>query len=159
MKQTSINLLTVIQQAMHLLRNISDDDASVKPAPGKWSQKEIIGHLLDSACNNQQKFVRTMLEDENHFPPYAQDEWVGAQRYNDADWHDLLSLWEAYNIQLAHIIRNIPEDALQNKIFIVDKGPFTLGFIAADYVEHMKHHLKAVLPDANFLSNYFKMIY
>jgi hypothetical protein len=159
MTGVSLNLLAVVQQSMPLLRNIPDEDASAKPAPGKWSRKEIIGHLLDSACNNQQKFVRTILEDENYFPPYAQDEWVDAQRYNDADWQDLLNLWEAYNIQLAHLIKNIPDNALQNKIFIGDKGPYTLGFIAADYVEHMKHHLMAVLPEANFLSNYFKMIY
>lgn len=159
MKRISVHLLNTIQQSLPLLTNITDEQASVKPAPGKWSAKEIIGHLLDSACNNQQKFVRTILHSDHHFLPYAQDEWVAAQHYNKAAWHNLLNFWEAYNLQIAHVIQNIPELALQNRLFIGDKGPYTLEFITGDYVEHLKHHLKVILPQADFLSNNFEMVY
>lgn len=159
MKHTALQLLNTMQQALPLLRTITDADASIKPAPDKWSKKEIIGHLIDSAANNHQKFVRTTMHAKLDFPPYAQDEWVAVQRYNDASWQNILNLWEDYNIHLSHIIQHLPEDALQNTIFIGGKGPFTLEFIAQDYVEHLKHHLKAVLPEAEFLSNYFKNVY
>ncbi|WP_276133532.1 DinB family protein [Polluticoccus soli] len=159
MKHTATQLLNTMQQALPLLRTIADAEASIKPAPGKWSKKEIIGHLVDSAANNQQKFVRTIMHTEHDFPPYAQDEWVAVQRYNDASWQNILNLWEDYNIHLAHIIQHLPADALQHTISIGGKGPFTLEFIAQDYVEHLKHHLKAVLPEAEFLGNYFKNVY
>lgn len=159
MKHTATRLLNTMQQALPLLRTIGNAEASVKPAPGKWSKKEIIGHLVDSACNNHQKIVRTIQQAEHDFQPYAQDEWVALQHYNDASWQNILNLWEDYNIHLAHIIQHLPEDALQHTIFIGGKGPFTLEFIAQDYVEHLKHHLKAVLPEAEFLSNYFKNVY
>ncbi|MCD6062251.1 MAG: hypothetical protein K0R82_162 [Flavipsychrobacter sp.] len=159
MKHTATQLLNTMQQALPMLRMISDTDASVKTAPGKWSHKEIIGHLIDSACNNQQKFVRTIIKAEHDFLPYAQDEWVALQRYNEAPWQNIVNLWESYNLHLAHVIRHLPEEALQHTIFIDGKGPFTLEFIAQDYVAHLKHHLKAVLPQAEFLSNYFKNIY
>ena len=159
MKNTAAQLLNTLQQALPMLRSIDEDTASLKPAPGKWSPKEIIGHLIDSAGNNQQKFVRTIMHAEHEFPPYEQDEWVALQHYNDAPWQNILNLWEDYNIHLAHIIQHLPEEALQHKIFIGGKGPYTLEFLAQDYVEHLKHHLKAILPQAEFLSNYFKNIY
>lgn len=159
MKTTATQLLNTIQQALPLLRNINETEASAKPAPGKWSHKEIIGHLVDSAANNHQKFVRTITHAQHDFPPYEQDEWVALQYYNIAPWHNILNLWEDYNVHLAHIILHLPEHALQHTITIGSKGPFTLEFIAQDYVEHLKHHLKAVLPEAGFLSNYFKNIY
>jgi hypothetical protein len=159
MKNVSTGLLHTIRQVMPLLRSIPEATASEKPAPNKWSYKEIIGHLLDSACNNQQKLVRTILQPEHHFLPYAQDEWVAAQHYQDADWLTLLNFWEQYNIHIAHIIAHIPEASLSHKIYINDKGPYTLEFIAGDYVEHLKHHLLAILPAAEFLRNGFKMVY
>lgn len=159
MKSTATQLLSTLQQAMPLLRHITEEQASVRPAPGKWSYKEIIGHLLDSACNNQQKFVRTILQDGHDFPPYGQDEWVAAQHYQEARWQTLLNLWEDYNVHLAHIIQHLPEAALQHRILIGGKGPFTLEFLANDYVEHLKHHLKAVLPEAAFLTSHYKTVY
>ena len=159
MKTTATQLLNTIQQALPLLRNINETEASAKPAPGKWSHKEIMGHLVDSAANNHQKFVRTIMHAQHDFPPYEQDEWVTLQYYNIAPWQNILNLWEDYNIHLALVIQHLPEDALQHTITIGGKGPFTLEFIAQDYVEHLKHHLKGIFPEAGFLSSYFKMVY
>lgn len=159
MKRTAVHLLNTIQLSLPLLSGMTDEQASVKPGAGKWSAKEIIGHLLDSACNNQQKFVRTILYNNHHFPPYTQDDWVASQHYNEAGWQNLLNLWEAYNLHLAHIIQHIPAEALQHQLFIGGKGPYTLEFIAGDYVEHLKHHLRTLLPEADFLSNTFQMVY
>lgn len=147
------HLLATIQKALPLLRQISDVEASVKPHPDKWSKKEILGHLIDSASNNQHKFVRTMqAEAQISFVGYAQNDWVEAQQYNKADWNDLISFWENYNRHLAHIIQYTPTEKRENKISIEGSQPFTLGFIMTDYVEHLKHHLKQILPEAGFVS-------
>jgi hypothetical protein len=158
MQQAAHSLIQVAEQALPLLQNISNEAASARPQPGKWSYKEIIGHLIDSACNNQQKFVRCMMQDGVDFVPYQQDEWVAAQRYNKADWNELLLEWFHYNRHIAHIIRHADAALLDNKIYIGGKGPFTLGFIMPDYVEHLKHHLKTILPEATFLHSNFKMV-
>src|SRR5262245_3901266 len=71
-----------------------------RPAPGKWSIAEVVGHLVDSASNNHQRFVRGRWRDALTFAEYAQDDWVVAQRYQDADWKELLDLWRAYNLHL-----------------------------------------------------------
>lgn len=159
MKQVAGHLNETLDKALPLLKAIAEDTATAKSGPGKWSHKEIIGHLTDSAANNHQKFLRTMAADEVEFPAYEQNYWVSSQHYNERDWRDLLSFWEQYNRHLAHIMMHIPEATLQNSLYIGDKGPFMLEFIVADYVEHLKHHLKAILPQADFLQSNFRMVY
>jgi hypothetical protein len=159
MKETATHLTATIKQALPLLMGMDEAHASTRPAQGKWSPKEIIGHLVDSAGNNQQKFVRAMREDGVQFPNYEQDFWVSAQHYNEEPWNELILLWEHSNYHLAHVIHHIPAAALKHTISIGASGVFTLEFMAKDYTEHLKHHLKSLFPQAGFLSNYFKMAY
>ena len=89
------DLEKAVEAAFRSLSVLPDDAAARRPSPGKWSPKEIIGHLIDSASNNHQRFVRAQLQDDLVFPGYAQDEWVAAQRYQDGPWRELLELWRA----------------------------------------------------------------
>jgi hypothetical protein len=154
MKNVADNLREILRTIGPLLDDISDEAASQRPGDGKWSKKEILGHLIDSACNNQQKFVRGMAGGDSVFPGYEQDLWVDSQKYNSADWHDLLALWKAYNMHLAHVIENVPFACLENSITIEGHGTFSLRFIMEDYVEHLKHHLNQILPDLEFSTSY-----
>ncbi|MBS1774613.1 MAG: DinB family protein [Bacteroidetes bacterium] len=159
MQEASNHLTETIHAAILLLQEISDEKASIKPQPNKWSYKEIIGHLIDSANNNIQKFIRTIENNGHHIPPYHQNEWVAIQNYNGREWNSILKLWFDMNEHIAHIMKTIPEASLNNELYIGDKGPFTLSFIVTDYTEHLKHHLKSILPDTSFLNSTFKMIY
>jgi chemotaxis regulatin CheY-phosphate phosphatase CheZ len=158
MKSTANHLKGIIDQVLPLLQNINDEQASLKPRPGKWSKKEILGHLIDSACNNQQKFVRTMAQSHLEFVGYAQNHWVTAQNYQKMDWHVLIAFWQAYNLHLAHVIENVNEKVLQNTILIEGAGPFTLEFIMKDYAEHLKHHLRQIVPEVG-LQSIFENVY
>jgi DinB superfamily len=160
MKETAQYLRKTIQELKPFLLDITEKGATLKPNPAKWSKKEIIGHLIDSACNNQQKFVRLLQNtvDEGNpvnngkgvsldFVGYAQDNWVAVQHYQEASWENLVNLWVVYNLHIAHIIEHANPAALKNTITINGVGNFRLDFIMRDYVEHLKHHLKVVLPD------------
>ncbi|RYU96604.1 DinB family protein [Emticicia agri] len=158
MKAVADYLCQTLQEVLPLLQVISEEDASIKPQPNKWSKKEILGHLIDSATNNQHKFVRTMAQPHIDFVGYAQDFWVAEQRYNHRNWKEIINFWYAYNLHIAHIIESVNPAYLSNTISIEGSGPFTLAFIMEDYVEHLKHHLKAILPDASITSK-FQNIY
>lgn len=158
MKEVAQNLRNIIKQIVPQLKAISNDDASIKPRPEKWSKKEIIGHLIDSASNNQQKFVRIMQQPHLDFVGYQQDFWVASQKYNQVDWLVVVGLWSFYNYHIAHIIESVDPSVLDNTISISGSQPFTLRFIMTDYAEHLKHHLKQILPKAG-LESQFENVY
>jgi hypothetical protein len=136
-------LKTIVSEVSSKLNSVSDHDAKAKPAPGKWSKKEIIGHLIDSASNNHQRFVRGQFTDELTSPSYEQDNWVSIQVYNERDWPEIINLWKFYNLHLADIMKRIPAEKLNVKCRIGENKnePVTLGFIAEDYLRHLKHHV------------------
>jgi hypothetical protein len=116
-----------------------------KPSPHKWSKKEIIGHLIDSAQINLQRFVRCTYE-ENFKLTYDQVEWVQAQRYQEANIQDLISLWDMLNEQIARVLTKYPPDRLSARCDNNKTSPtlHTVEFLAQDYVDHLKHHLNQV---------------
>jgi hypothetical protein len=148
-----------LERAVHRatvdLRAISDDQSATPPAPGKWSPREIIGHLIDSASNNHQRFVRGQLQDDLVFPGYAQDAWVAAQRYQDAPWGELVTLWRAFNLHIVRVMAAVPDEtrtrprarhSLHEIGFEIEPdAPARLDDLMRDYVAHLVHHLRQVL--------------
>lgn len=116
-----------------------------RSAHGKWSKKEILGHLIDSAINNLKRFTEIQQESQPYIlVPYPQDHLVAVNHYQEASLPHLLQLWQSLNRQVVYVIKNIPTDKLD---YLVDISPQThemktLGWLIADYVEHMEHHLK-----------------
>ena len=138
------DLLHTVDAALPELRSISESEAARPRAPGKWSPKQVMGHLIDSASNNHQRFVRAQQGPDLVFPPYAQEHWVACQHYADRSWDDIVTLWHAYNRHLAHVVSRIPEDRRHVACTIESGGPVTLGFLAHDYGVHLRHHLAQV---------------
>ena len=144
MKEIAQRLEAVIDEAAHKLFDITEAESELRPAPGKWSKKEIIGHLIDSASNNHQRFVRAQENPNLSISGYTQDFWVSCQRYQDEPWKTLVALWTAYNTHLAHLISNVPADCTDHLCTIGSDEPVTLKWLADDYVKHAEHHLKQI---------------
>ena len=145
MKDIARQIRSLISTAEPQLSRMNHDEMGFKPAPHKWSKKEILGHLIDSAANNHQRFVRAVNKVAGQFPTYDQDEWVRIQRYNEMSWSFLISFWSAYNSHLCHIIECIPEDAESSPCNIGKEEPVTLEFVVKDYLRHLQHHLKDMI--------------
>lgn len=141
MKELSLKLLSVIDAAEPKLRKTNAADTTKPVLAGGWSRKQLIGHLIDSASNNHQRFVRAALQASLDFPGYEQDDCVRVQAPQEGDWELLVSLWAAYNRYLAHVIAHLPESKLGTLCRIGAEEAVTLDFLAKDYVRHLLHHL------------------
>ena len=124
------------------LKQLSEDDLSFKPSPAKWSGKELLGHLIDSAQNNIRRFVVAQYE-ERPFIVYAQEAWVAAANYQNYACKDLIDLWILINKHVIAILKNMPEAAQSNEVITGDVHSLT--WLAADYNKHLLHHLHQVL--------------
>jgi DinB superfamily len=155
MQDYARRLLLVIEETAPRLLAMDDDASGRHPAMGKWSPREIVGHLIDSASNNHQRFVRAQFKDDLVFPGYEQDAWVAAQRYQDAPWRELIALWAAFNRHLARMMTAVPEDVrtkprgvhnLHQIAFrtVPQDQPATLDYFMRDYVGHLHHHLRQI---------------
>ena len=133
---------------------IPQGTASVGTA-NQWSAKEIVGHLIDSAANNHQRFVRAQATDDLICSGYDQNAWVTSQKYNQEPWADLVHLWAAYNLHLLHFISVMPQEVLsrprpkhnldQVAWKAVDQStPTTLEYFIRDYAGHLQHHLNQI---------------
>jgi DinB superfamily len=144
METLATKFLSIVNLAEPVLCRISEQESTAPLKDGGWSRKEVLGHLIDSASNNHQRFVRAALQDALEFPGYEQNGFVRMQAPGEADWRGLVSLWAAYNRYLAHVIARLPESKLNTPCQIGSNEPVTLEFLAKDYVRHLVHHLEQI---------------
>jgi len=143
--QKSINRLQELCSIIpNHMEEISEEVFTRIPSQGKWSKKQILGHLIDSAANNHQRFVRIQYE-QDPIIYYDQNEWNRVQEYNKTNSEELKLLWKLYNLHLLHIIKNIPSDKLERKGALKSGNEYSLGWYINDYVEHLEHHLHQVV--------------
>jgi hypothetical protein len=141
MKEASQELLTIVDATEPRLRQIPAQQSADPLLAGGWSRRQLIGHLIDSASNNHQRFVRAALQPSLDFPAYDQNGNLRVQAVQDADWQLLISLWAAYNRYLVHVIANLPAAKLSTPCRIGAGEAVTLEFLVTDYLVHLKHHL------------------
>jgi len=128
-------------------------ERAARPMEGGWTAQQILGHLIDSAANNHQRFVRAQFTDHLDFPGYEQEQWVMAQHYDTEPWPQLLDLWLAYNRHLAHVVAGIAPEALSRPRArhsleriawqpVPADQPATLEYLIRDYLGHLNDHLR-----------------
>lgn len=145
MKDIAREIKVTVDEVSIRLSRMTADHVSAKDRPDKWSKKEILGHLIDSAANNHQRFVRAAYNAAAAFPPYSQTDWVQIQRYNESEWGELVALWVAYNHHLSSLIERIPGEALSSPCNIGKAEPVPLEFVIKDYLRHLRLHVSALL--------------
>jgi len=135
----------IVTAELKRFETISEEEWSHKISPEKWSKKEILGHLCDSAFTNIRRFVVTQYK-ENENIVYDQDLWVKAQDYQNISASEIISLWKVLNIQIVHVVENIPDEALQRTCDTTktEFRSFTLAYLIQDYIDHLQYHLKAI---------------
>ena len=139
------DLHAALAEGLALFAGIDEALSRERAKPDGWCAREVVGHLIDSACNNHRRFILGQTPGLPKFDGYDGDVWVARQQYVDESWADIVSLWAAYNRHLRHVIARTPAEHLLLSATDPDgAGQITLGFLMADYVGHIRHHLEQV---------------
>ena len=138
-----LRLEEIVNTVPKRLRKFSKKEFAKKADPDRWSKKEIIGHLIDSATNNHHRFVRAQF-DLHPSITYQQVLWNQAGHYQDMDGKHLIAFWEMYNRHLIELMKRIPEKIRENECRMSDGSTKTISWLFDDYVRHLEHHLEQV---------------
>jgi hypothetical protein len=152
MKRVIDELRQLIAENRVAFAAISESIISLRPAPGKWSPKEVIGHLVDSAHNNLRRFISGQYESTPPHIWYDQEFWVRQNGYQEMNTPELIQLWVLMNERICKVLGNL--EAADTKLVNTGRNQpqlLDLGFVAEDYVAHMKHHLKQIFREAHAL--------
>lgn len=144
MEVAIVRLRFAINALPERLRAMTEQQSRQRPAPDRWTTKEVIGHLIDSAANNHQRFVRGQLADRCEFAGYEQEAWVRVQAYQEAGWEALITLWYTYNTHLLHVVEHMAEGKRAYLCRVGGGDWVTLSALFIDYVGHLEHHLRKV---------------
>lgn len=143
METTLHDLQDILTAYPAQLNAIPEGDFAAKPAPLKWSKKEIAGHLIDSAQNNLRRFITGQYEETPHIV-YDQNFWVTANAYQRYSKSNIINLWRLVNQQIVHVLANMPAENYRREC--KTNEVHTLEWVASDYVKHLKHHLNQIIP-------------
>jgi hypothetical protein len=102
MKNTINELQSLLNEYSIKFAAISEPDFSHKPLPTKWSKKEVVGHLIDSAQNNLRRFIVAQYEPQPKIV-YDQDFWVNANGYQQMKKEEVISLWKLVNERICSV--------------------------------------------------------
>jgi len=153
-----LKLIEITKMAMAGLEQISETSAGIRPLPDKWSNKEVLGHLIDSAVVNYSRFVEAEVNMDLVFSTYDQEKWVIRRNYADVKWSEIIKIWFDINSHLAGLIGNIPSGVktTRHEVHNFDRvawktvpqdQPITLDYFIWDYIGHLEHHISQILPD------------
>jgi len=151
-------LKDIIEEVYPVFERMSSAQFSEKPSENKWSPKEIVGHLVDSAFNNHRRIIKAESQEDLLFEGYDQDEWVARNNYQNRSKKDILELWRISNLHFGESVYSLSKEKLNHKTkvhsyFGWSMIPFEEGkeesivYLIADFVYHTEHHIVQILPD------------
>lgn len=147
-KQVAAELRLMITTYSTAFTALQEEDFATKPNPEKWSKKEIVGHLIDSAQNNLRRFIVGQYETNPPHIVYDQNFWVKVNNYQNMTSMDVIVMWMLVNFRISEVLENMPEENYSKQCNTGKGEPqlYTLEWLASDYVKHMKHHINQIIP-------------
>lgn len=142
-------LLTLTKEWEPKLMALSNEVISERKNSQHRTIKQILGHMVDSASNNIHRIVHLHYQTSPLvFPDYAHfgnnDRWIAIQNYQEEDWQNLVQLWKYINIHIAHVIRNINPEKLENIWIAATQEKISLNTMVIDFPRHFKLHLNEI---------------
>lgn len=149
-------LIKIIDQATASIKQMAIEEMQSRPGNNKWSKKEILGHLIDSAYNNHLRFLRAGAQEDLIFDGYNQNEWVIKNNYQQRAVNNILDTWTTVNQHLGYLLEQLPEPLLSRETTkhnfhqicmrpVKEDSVTKLAYLVEDYIFHLEHHLAQII--------------
>jgi hypothetical protein len=147
MKEVTTELQTIVNTFSKQIAEIAEEEFSAKPLPTKWSKKEVLGHLIDSAENNLRRFICAQYENQPKIR-YEQNFWVNANDYLNAPSSEVIISWKLINLKICRVLDTMPKENHDKNCDTGKDAPnlHSIEWLAIDYIKHLKHHLNQIIP-------------
>ena len=146
MRDFQYKLERLIRLGSEGVSKCSESEMTYKVSDGKWSKKEILGHLIDSGIKNLQRFTEIQFEEAPYsIRNYKQNELVIANGYQHSETNEILDFWNSINNRILYLFSIQNEKSLSFKVILDNGNVSNLKFLMEDYVKHLEHHLNQIL--------------
>ena len=145
----SEELLSLIKEWEPKLLALGNDVISERRNSQGRTIKQITGHMVDSATNNTHRIVHLHYQESPLiFTCYAthgnNDRWISIQNYQEENWNELVQLWKYTNMHIAHVIKNMNKEKLNNVWISGTNEEISLEAMVVDFPRHFKLHLSEI---------------
>lgn len=98
---------------MNLLSSISEEKSTYRYAEGKWSIKQIVGHMTDHERIMSYRILRFSRKDDTLLPGYDQDVLVNNSRFDEQTYQDLIEDFKNVRRATQSLIKSLSAEQLQ----------------------------------------------
>ncbi len=125
------------------LRALTDSQARFKPAPGEWSTKEVISHLIDTERVFAYRFLRVSRKDKTALPGFEQEDFVRESQADEIPLADLLAEFGAVRRSTILMIQHTKESAF-DETGTASGASISARALAYMIVGHVEHHMASL---------------
>ena len=144
-------LASQLREVEQLLAPLDDAAARFRYAPGKWSVKEVLGHLCDAERIFAYRLLRIARADTTPLPGFDEDAYVPPAEFDARPMGDLVREFQAVRASTIALVEGLPSAGWQRRGQASGKA-ISSRAIAYIMVGHVTHHL-AVLRERYRLSS------
>lgn len=136
-------LRSEIAETVATLRAVSDADSLRRYDDGKWSLREVVGHMIDTERIFAYRALRIARGDATPLPGFDQDPYIATARFDERKWGSLIDEFEAVRRSNLFLFEGLDAEAWGRR-GTCSNNPITvrgLGYVIAG---HEAHHMRIV---------------
>jgi uncharacterized damage-inducible protein DinB len=130
-----------LDETLALLDKVSESQADFRYAPGKWSIKELVGHMIDTERIFSYRALRFARNDKTPLHGFEQDDYIRGASFNDYTLGDLASEFAHVRRASLSLFKHLNEEAW-NRTGTASESEVSVRALAYIIAGHELHHME-----------------
>jgi uncharacterized damage-inducible protein DinB len=130
-----------LEETLSTLRGLTEAQADSRYAPGKWSIKELVGHMIDGERIFAHRALRFARNDQTPLPGFEQDNYVFAGNFNNRRLSNLADEFEQVRRATLSLLRSLDDEAWLRR-GVASDNEISVRALAYIIAGHETHHMQ-----------------